>query len=155
MKLYCARHGEACSSLENSQRPLSQQGEQDVAAMANYLKQHQVTVQHVLHSSLLRAEQTAGLLTAQAFPQAIVKACPNLLTEDGDIEPLYSMIECWQEDTLLVGHLPFMQQLVSTLVCGQADFYSLIHYPPGAIICLTAIFSGKWTIDWLLNPSMI
>lgn len=154
MKLYCVRHGEAAAHEVDHVRPLTPQGVNDVTGLAEYLSQHGVTVDHIMHSSKLRAAQTATIL-ASVFPQAKVSSCDTLLAEQGDIEPMLAVIKALGEDTLLVGHLPFMVKLVNALVLGDPRFYPIVKFSPGTVVCLEHSADHRWVINWLLNPAII
>ena len=62
MKLYLAQHGEALSRQEDPERPLSEQGVQDVRAVAAFLGDAGIKLARVWHSGKRRAEQTAEIL---------------------------------------------------------------------------------------------
>lgn len=154
MKLYCVRHGIACGSEVNPARPLTDLGAMEVANIAGYLSQRGVVIDHIMHSCQLRATETAALF-AQAFPAACITVCDTLLTEQGDIEPLLAVIAAMEEDTLLVGHLPFLLKLISTLVAGDVNLSPIVKFSPGTVICLEHGQNGRWVINWLLSPAMV
>jgi len=55
---------------------------------------------------------------------------------------------------MLVGHLPFMERLVSCLITGSPD-KSIIKFQTGGIVCLDQIEkNGSWYIKWALMPKM-
>ena len=113
MKIYCVRHGEAESADSHPDRPLTEQGRQEVERLAGYLQQRGIAVGQVMHSTQRRASQTAEIF-AQAL-SAPVTQCPSILEEDASVEDLMAQIPSWTDDTMLVGHLPFMPKLVSGL----------------------------------------
>jgi phosphohistidine phosphatase len=50
------------------------------------------------------------------------------------VEPVVQQIDGWAEDTLLVGHLPFMGQLVANLVGGAGE-RQVAAFQPGSLAC--------------------
>jgi phosphohistidine phosphatase len=105
------------------------------------------------HSGKTRAEQTA-LLLAPAFSQAPEpQAQPGLSPKD-PVEPLARSIADWTEDTLIVGHLPFLARLVSQLVSGDPE-RPILAFQPGSLACLARENKGDWRIAWMILPDLL
>ncbi len=113
MKIYLVRHGDAVSSNLSPLRPLSAIGQQQVLALAEHLRQKQAAIATIFHSGILRAQQTAELL-ARTLDVAAVEKLPGLEPEDA-VEILLAFLDTWSEPVLLVGHLPYLPQLIATL----------------------------------------
>lgn len=154
MKLYCVRHCEACDSGEDPERPLTEKGFEDANKVAEYLGRQSIEVAQIMHSGILRAQQTAEIY-AQSLQTEQVTESKTLLAESGDVLPLVEMVRTWSQDTLIVGHLPFMYKLVSELVMGDQDFYPIVNFPPGAVVCLEHYEHERWIINWVLRPSIV
>lgn len=154
MKIYCVRHGEAETPDVNPERPLTEQGYIDVERVARFMGEAGLHVDHMLHSPKQRAVETAKIF-AKYLNADQVNECDSLLDEDNDVEPLVSMMPAWHGDTMLVGHLPFMYKFVSALVLNQQDYYPIVNYPPGTVICLDQYDSQRWVISWLLGPQLL
>ncbi len=150
MKLYCVRHGEAVSAIENPERPLTARGVEGVWALAQSVAVQNIKVAQLIHSPRLRAKQTAELWAKALHPQVVTES-PSGLDESDSIDEMMEHIQHWQEDTMLVGHMPFMSQLVSALVVGE-PFHSLVNFQPGTIVCLEHFSEGQWLINWVLRP---
>lgn len=153
MRLYCVRHGEAESSEVDSERPLTKQGKNDITKMANYLSQCGVRVSTVLHSPKLRAKQTAEIL-GNGLSATEITQSQNLLNEDAAVEPLEQMVKSLQEDVMLVGHLPFMYHFVNKLLLNNENYYPIINFFPGTIVCLD-YEDQQWMINWIISPKII
>ena len=154
MKLYLAQHGEAIPKAEDPNRPLSEQGSRDVAAVAALLQAGGVRVEKVWHSGKARAEQTAQLLARAVLPrgrkpQAIEGMGPDAPVADFSIDA-----DVWQEDTLVVGHLPFMARLVALLTTGDSE-RDIVAYTPGSVVCLERADAGHWVVLWMIRPDML
>ncbi len=155
MKLYCVRHGEAESAEVNGQRPLTDKGRQEVHNVAKYLGDHDLKISHILCSTQLRAQQTAEIFANAMLLPGQVPQCDALLNENASVMALIEKISTWQEDTLLVGHLPLMPRLISGLLIGNPDLYPIVNYPPAGIVCLKPFDHNHWMIEWILNPHLI
>ncbi len=154
MKIYCARHGEALSSAVDSQRALSENGQADVQRIANHLQQCGVEINHVMHSPKLRAKQTANIL-ADTLNILDRHELDTIVDAEADVTPFIEMINTWTEDTLVVGHLPFLHGLVCQLVNPDSSAFPIISYPPGGIVCLEYYEAQRWIIKWHLVPNIV
>ena len=61
--------------------------------------------------------------------------------------------ECWNNNMLVVGHLPFMSRLVSHLFVDDVDRF-IVAYQPGSIVCLEHA-DGQWQLDWMIRPELL
>jgi phosphohistidine phosphatase len=153
MRLYLVQHGEALSEERDPARPLSDVGKKDVRAMAAFLGRHALAVAQVVHSGKLRARQTAELLAAAFAPPAPVVERSGLNPND-PTEAFAHELAKWRDDTMLVGHLPFIGRLVALLVSGQPH-EDIVAFSPGSVICLDPAGAGRWTITWMLRPELL
>lgn len=151
MKLYCVRHCEANSADVDSERGLSEQGLRDADKLAEHLEQQQIFIPDVIHSGKKRAQQTAEILAAAANAEQ-VSVAPALLDDIADVSAIVEMSKNWVQDTMLVGHMPFMANLVSALMMDISDNFQLVTYSPGTMACLNSLADGRWAIDWVLKP---
>lgn len=153
MKIYLVQHGEAVPKDIDTDRPLSDRGRRDVAAMAAFLETAGVHVERILHSGKTRARQTAGLIAAKlqvgTQPEAVTGIGPN-----DPVQPFMAVINDWIADTMVVGHLPFMGRLLACLVCGQ-DQPSIVSFTPGTVACLEKNDSSQWSLRWILGPEIV
>lgn len=154
MKLYCVRHGEAQPADQDPQCGLTQQGKQDVKAVALYCQQLQLHIPHLIHSAKLRAKQTAQIFVDELRIEQS-QSTDHLLQAEAEVAPLVEMISCWDQDTMIVGHLPFMAKLVSALVLQEATLFPLVQFPPGTVVCLEQFEQARWIIHWVLRPDMV
>ncbi len=154
MKLYCVRHGEAESAAVDPARGLTLQGRHDVTKVGRYLGARGVSVHHILRSGKERAKQTAEILAAQ-MKVAQIDEVERLLDPDALTSPLLDMIGAFTDDTMLVGHLPFMAKLVSALVIDNDAYYPIVQYPPGTVICLEYYEGRRWIVNWILQPVIV
>jgi phosphohistidine phosphatase len=151
MKLYLIQHGEAVSKETDPDRPLSDKGRHDVERLAAFLARQRVTAMRVFHSTKARARQTAGLLTEWAIGRHVDRVD---LEPETPVAPLAEEVAQWDEDTALVGHLPFLSRLASRLVCGSEDA-EVAAFEPGAALCLERGTEGRWWIVWMVRPELL
>jgi len=153
MKLYLVQHAEACTKEINPERPLTEQGKNDMERLADFLHQAGIKVERVIHSGKRRAQQTAELL-AQVIAKGIEIETSGLINPNDNPKAFDWQSESWDKDTLIVGHLPFMAKLVSHMLV-EDDKRFITAYQPGTIVCLDRTEEGKWVINWMLRPELL
>lgn len=117
MRLYLARHGEAGTAASDQERPLTAQGRADTVAVCKAASAaFPVPLGMILTSPLLRARQTADI-ALQTIPCAVAGyEVTELLRPDAPVLDLMAaMDQCRHWPVLLVGHQPFMGNLLSWL----------------------------------------
>ena len=154
MKLYCVRHGEANSPAVDPERALTKRGRAEVLKVSQHLAQCGIQVAQIMHSGILRAEQTADILADTLGTKQVV-ACESILNAESSVQPMIEMIKNTTEDTMLVGHLPYMSELVNALVLADENYYPIVSYLSGTVVCLEYYENQRWVIDWLLRPDVI
>jgi phosphohistidine phosphatase len=153
MKLYLVQHGEALADKIDPARPLSDAGSRDVRNMAAFLAERSLAVARVAHSGKLRARQTAELFAEALAPGRPVDARAGLNPNDPP-EDFARELAKWNEDVMVVGHLPFMGRLVALLVSGK-QHDNFVAYRPGSVVCLERAAAGGWTVAWMLRPELL
>jgi phosphohistidine phosphatase len=153
MRLYLVQHGEAVPEEVDPARPLSEVGRSDVAHMARFLAAGGMCIGQVLHSGKARAEQTAVLLAAALAPGHTPAARSGLNPKD-PTDGIARAVAAWDEDAMLVGHLPFMAKLASRLVAGRDDA-GVVAFQPGTVVCLERGDQHHWSIAWMIRPELL
>lgn len=153
MRLYLLQHGDAVPEATNRERPLSEKGRLDLKRLARFVGWSAFKAGRILHSGKLRARQSAELLAPEmgqgAAPEAVSWLNPN-----DPVEPVAAQAAAWQEDTLLVGHMPFLGRLAALLVCGDPE-RPVAAFQPGSMLYLERDESGRWSIAWMLRPDLL
>jgi phosphohistidine phosphatase len=152
MLLYLVQHGEAKSDAEDPSRPLSKKGLKDVQKVAHFLAASEVKVARIHHSGKKRALETAEILATSINPGREVNEAGGLKPLD-DPRIWYDRILKTEEDTMLVGHLPYMSRLASRLLTGGAE-KGLVNFKEGGVVCLS-YEDGKWAVEWMVIPDLI
>lgn len=158
MRLYLVRHGLAMTQSEDPKRPLSDDGKKDVARMASFLGRARVRVTRVVHSEILRAQQTALALSAVIGPGKIAEEMRDL-KPSSRLDALVDAAATWTDDTMVVGHDPFMSRVTSFLTCGDPDA-GVVAFDPGTVACLErdpimTDKGGHWTLLWHMSPVLL
>lgn len=115
MRLFLVRHGEASPGepdLRDDLRSLTPKGRAQIHELRKGLKRVGVTFDRLHHSPLLRAVETAELLTARLEGESLVD--PRLASgADGEL-----LASLRGERVALVGHQPHLGELASLLLFG-------------------------------------
>jgi phosphohistidine phosphatase len=153
MRLYLVQHGEALPKEEDPDRPLSKRGRRDVVRTARFLEEAGIQVARVAHSGKTRARQTAELLAGAVAPGGAAEARSGIGPKD-PIEPVAEEVASWSEDTMLVGHLPFMGRLASWLL-WQGEHPESVGFRPGSVVCLERGAERGWSLAWMIRPELL
>ena len=159
MKLYLVQHAEAVPAEDNPDRPLSDKGRSDVRRVASFLARS-VHVGRIVHSPKMRARDTAVLLAQALGPGGVVEEAASGLAPNDSVEVAADLIAGWSEDTMVVGHLPFMGRLVSHLVAGSEEA-NVAAFQPGTVVCLERDDGGEdgddggWALAWMVRPELL
>jgi phosphohistidine phosphatase len=86
------------------------------------------------------------------IPDPLVQSAEGLNPND-DIRSWAERISKENEDLMLVGHLPFLEKLTSSLLCGNENA-KLVLFRYGAIVCLDQKEDKRWAVRWILTPEM-
>ena len=148
MKVYLVQHAKPKSKEEDPDRPLSNEGKNDIIKIVKFLPQ--LNIKKVLHSSKLRAQQTAEILAKSLKAEVI----------NGDaLEPLADpaiwtqRLDKESEDVMLVGHLPHLAKLASQLLTQNQE-KPVISFKQGGIVCLEKTDHG-WEVAWMVTPELL
>jgi phosphohistidine phosphatase len=136
-RLLLVRHGEAGPAADDRQRPLTDRGRESVERLARQAAGLAIPLAEIRHSGLVRARQTAEILAAALRPASGVREAPGLLPGD-DPEDLARAVRAGPapaQPALVVGHLPHLGRLVSTLVLGRPE-PELVRLLPATLVVL-------------------
>lgn len=153
MKLYLMQHGKPLSKEEDPERPLSDQGIEDVKKVADFIIKSGSQVVKVLHSGKKRAEQTAEIVSSRLDPGILPIKEDGLLPMD-DVRKFADRVKEFDGDILIVGHLPHLGRLASYLIT-DSESIPVVNFQQGGIVCLSGIEDQAWAIAWMLVPEII
>jgi phosphohistidine phosphatase len=151
MALYLVQHGRNVGKDVDPEKGLSEAGRQEVARIADMAAKAGIPVAIILHSGKKRAAQTAEIFADALSPSGGVEQSDGMAPLD-DVAAFAENIDP-KKDTMLVGHLPFMEKMASHLVAGDAD-RRVFRFQNGGVVSLeNDPDAGTWTITGALLPS--
>ncbi len=150
MALYLVQHGSALSKDQDPQQGLTETGIDEVKLIAQVAKGYKVPVATIFHSEKKRAAQTAELFSAALQADKNIQEIPGIKPLD-DVQVFAATLSN-VDNSMCVGHLPFMERLTSYLVAGAMDL-TVFKFQNGGIVCLDqSRDSETWFIKWTLMP---
>ena len=153
MKIYLMQHGKPVSKEEDPDRPLSEQGKNDVESVADFLQKCGVKVEGAFHSGKTRARQTAEIMVSKLSPGSEPQEKQGLSPLD-DVGDIANEIMKGEKDLLIAGHLPHLGKLASLLVAGS-ESVPVVSFQQGGVVCLGKGEEGRWTVAWMLVPEIV
>lgn len=149
MAIYLSQHGKCYPSETDPERKLTEDGKNESAKTAIMMMDKNIHVSRIIHSGKTRASETAEIFSGYLHPENGISIIEGMDPCD-NVETFARNIIF--DDTLYVGHLPFMEKLVSYLVAGDLE-RGVIRFHNSGIVCLDQESSnGKIVIRWTLMP---
>jgi phosphohistidine phosphatase len=153
MALFLVQHGISASKDVDPEQGLSRLGIEETNRIAPVARGYNIPVKSILHSGKKRAEQTAAIYHRALELETPLAAISGINPLD-DVRVFAARIDPFA-DWMVVGHMPFMERLVSYLTTGSEEI-RVYRFQNSGIVCLDA---GKgrdeaqdWFIKWTLNP---
>jgi phosphohistidine phosphatase len=150
MALFLVQHGKSLPADQDPRKGLSQEGIAETERIAQLAKEYGVHVSKITHSGKTRARQTAEIFEAALKPSGGIH-------ERGGLNPLDDVTLFAEsidniEESMLVGHLPFMERLAAYLVTGSFE-KPVFKFQNSGIVCLDRDpGTESWMIKWTLMP---
>jgi phosphohistidine phosphatase len=108
----------------------------------------------ILSSPYVRARETAEIV-GQVFGLEVELWKPLIATANPH-QLISHLVRVRENDVLLVGHEPYLSELISVLICGNPE--AQIELKKGALCKLRSdhlIYGQCATLEWLLAPSQL
>jgi len=154
MNLYIIRHGIAEDMARtDAERALTKEGLKEVQKIAREVSERAKKPERLFVSPFLRAKQTAEPFSEHWKIKAEI--APWLMPGAEVSDVLESLEECTEESFALVGHMPNLGLLLSTLVWGLPP--REVALPKGGVALLKAKAwkPGEAKLKWLLHPDVL
>ena len=152
MTLYLAQHGQSLPKDVDPDQGLSELGVAETERIAGVAKNYHINVKLIMHSVKTRARKTADIFASTLNPSGGVKEVEGLKPMD-DVAAFAASIDP-DTNTMLVGHLPFMERMTAYLVTGSID-KPVFKFQNSGIVCLDQDPETKsWVIIWSLMPKI-
>lgn len=145
MRLYLLRHGtaeETPPGLSDNARALTPGGVDDVRALGRELARRGETLDAILCSSLVRAVQTAQIISEAIGFRGPLRVLADLIPGGHPIDAVELARTSGVESVLLVGHEPQMSAM-SAYALGRPD---AAPFQPGMLLAVDLPESGKGTL---------
>jgi phosphohistidine phosphatase len=163
MTLYLLRHAIAAERgsheyPDDSLRPLTPKGERRMQRIAEGMLRLGLSFDLLLSSPYRRAKQTADVVAEVFKAQERLHVTP-MLAPDGDPRRLIAEVRgrsTAQQHVLLVGHEPYLSNLIARLVSSSPDLRVVMK--KGGLCQLgvsTLRFGQCATLDWLMTPRQL
>lgn len=154
MAIFLVQHGLAASKDVDPEKGLSPKGVEETSLIAGVAKGYEVPVKKIFHSGKKRARQTADI-----FQTVLGRDLPmDRLSGINPMDDVRTFSACIDPSSawMVVGHLPFMERLVSFLTTGSEE--TLVYrFQNSGIACLDARKDDgqwNWFIKWTLSPNI-
>jgi phosphohistidine phosphatase len=152
MALYLVQHGKSLPKDVDPDQGLAQEGIDATKRIAGIAKGNGVMVSQIKHSGKTRARQTAEIFASALNPLNGIEEVSGLNPLD-DVYALAPSLDP-KANTMLVGHLPFMERMTSYLLTGSVA-RPIVKFQNSGIICLVKDpDTNSWVIVWTLMPKI-
>jgi phosphohistidine phosphatase len=163
VNLYILRHGIAVDPgtpeyAADSERPLVPKGERKLRLIGKAMGCLELRFDLILSSPYLRARQTAETIAASLKFKKPIELSDSL-TPGGSQRQLVEFLNQFKpvpQEVLLVGHEPYLSELISLLVSGESGVS--IAVKKGGLCKVSAErleFGRCATLEWLLTPKQM
>jgi phosphohistidine phosphatase len=159
MPIYLMQHGEAKSKEEDPERPLTEAGRATVERVATRAASLGLRFDHLYHSGIPRARQTAEVLARRLDAEDRVANRAGLAPLD-PVEPVARwLLEASRSGNdpaiALVGHLPFLDRLASRLVADDEAAQAIAFQMGGLVKLVAKGERAGFAVAWLLAPDLV
>jgi len=163
MNLFILRHGLAVEpgtpGYENdTERPLTREGKSKLRQTAAAMVELRLDFDLILSSPFKRARQTAEIVAEELKIEDKLEFS-DFLTPGGrfaDLVDYVKRLKLLPENVMLVGHEPYLSQLISLLVCGSDSSVVVLKKGGLAKLAVTSLKVGRCALlEWLLTPKQM
>jgi phosphohistidine phosphatase len=163
MNLYILRHGLAVEPgtagfANDSERPLIPKGERKLWKVAQAVADLDISFDWILSSPYLRAKQTAEIVAEGLNARKKLEPCDALIP-GGSVKKLIQQIQQRRPqpaDVLLVGHEPYLSELISLLISGNTETAVMMKKGGLCKLSIESLQHGQCaTLEWLLTPKQL
>jgi phosphohistidine phosphatase len=158
MDLYLIRHADALALgergiTEDSDRPLSTEGEQQAGLVGKMFAQRGIRLDKLVASPHVRAQQTATLLMREGPQPAPELITSNALLPNAKPRKLAKLLRSLTGDRVgLVGHLPHIAEWAGWLIGAKNAELGFAKAGVAYIACGEFPAKGLGTLEWLVTP---
>jgi len=163
MNLFILRHGLAVEAgtpgYENdAERPLTSEGKTKLRQIAAAMAELRLDFDLILSSPFTRARQTAEIVTEELKIEDKLEFS-DFLTPQGRFSDLVDLLKRQKplpENVMLVGHEPYLSELISLLICGTDSSVVVLKKGGFAKLAVASLKVGRCAVlEWLLTPKQM
>ncbi len=157
MDLFILRHGEAGRSSpaarDDSKRTLTIDGEKEIKYISKGIKELGIEFDYVFTSPLLRARQTAVLVSKTVTIKNQIKELDELKPEGNKLQLYHKLSNLRQDSSILVvGHEPYLGELIAETISNGECRIDLKKGGLARIRVITILPKLRGELRWLLTP---
>jgi phosphohistidine phosphatase len=159
MEIYFLRHASAgepkLNAAKDEQRPLDEQGNQQSHNVGRALAAMKLTVDVIISSPLVRAEQTASIV-AKEIGHGRQLIFDTALRPEASYDQFQDLLHRYsgKEAIMIVGHNPSLTEFLNQLVTGETAPQS-IELKKGAIAKVEKAGGGAAVLKWCMPPKVV
>lgn len=151
MNLYIVRHADYINA-KNGDKTISLKGRQETEKIACFIRLHlSVQIDRIYTSEKTRARDTAEIFSEFLKPENGIKP-ETMLNPDREAGDMIDMILEEGKDIMIVGHRPFIDNLIALLTVNEEC--NFIEIDNSTVVCLKK-HGNEFTIEWILKPEII
>jgi len=157
MDLFILRHGEAgrssATSRDDSKRTLTVEGEKEIKDISKGIKGLGIEFDYIFTSPILRAKQTAELVSKIVVTKNQIKEIDELKPEGNKLQ-LYNKLSNLKQDSsvLIVGHEPYLSELIGEAISSVGCRIDLKKAGLARIRVINSLPKLKGELRWLFTP---
>ena len=152
MHLYLVRHCDAMHPTAQAERPLSDHGLKQAERLASWMGRSGLTLDEIVHSGVLRAQQTAEKIATVVRPTRGIRVEQGLQPGDSARDAV-DRLRHDAGSRMVVTHLPIIAQIAALLLTGSAR-NEPVAFRTGTVAALVGE-GDCWSLEWLIQPSML
>ena len=153
MRLYLGQHGQGMAKEQDPERPLTREGRKAVQKIARFLSPLNLTIDRIWHSGKARARQTAQLY-AEAVTVTEEPTARDGLAPNDNVALLRDEMAVATQDTMIVGHMPFVSRLAALLLTGY-ESPPVVTFQNAGVVCLQRTPDNRWQVEWIVTPELL
>ena len=119
MALYLVQHGLSASKDVDPEKGLTSLGISETERIAQVAKGYGIRVKKIVHSGKKRAYQTAAIFHRVLSLNTPLEVVSGINPQDDPV--IFAEKISLETNVMVIGHLPFMQHLVSYLTTGSSE----------------------------------
>jgi phosphohistidine phosphatase len=161
MDLFILRHGIAVepgtAGYDDASRPLTSEGKEKLKSIAIAMLKLELSFDLILSSPYTRARQTAEIVAHRLKLSDKIEFSRSLIP-NGNFSDLLQTIKGHEtvKSILLVGHEPFLSELISLLVFGEAHSAVVMKKAGLAKLRVPTLKPGRCALlVWLMTPKQM